>query len=123
MNKTILMSIHPNYIDLILSGQKTIEYRKTCPREQVGKILLYATNPVKRIVAEADCGKILKMPPKILWKHTQDQGGISDEEYKNYFKGHIVGAGIELMNVKVYDDPQMLHHYGIGRAPQSWMYI
>ena len=47
----ILLSIHPKWAELILSGEKTIEVRKTVPKElcEGERIFLYETAPVKKI--------------------------------------------------------------------------
>ena len=42
--KTVLLPVHPNWLELILSGKKTVEVRKTKPKEAVPfKVLLYCT--------------------------------------------------------------------------------
>lgn len=40
--KTVLLPVHPNWLELILSGKKTVEVRKTKPKEAVPfRVLLY----------------------------------------------------------------------------------
>lgn len=41
--KSILLSIKPKYVELIASGQKTIEVRKTAPKEVPFKCYIYCT--------------------------------------------------------------------------------
>ena len=41
--KSILLSIKPKYVELIASGQKTIEVRKTAPKEVPFKCYIYET--------------------------------------------------------------------------------
>lgn len=42
--KTVLLPVHPNWLELILSGKKTVEVRKTKPKEAVPfRVLLYCT--------------------------------------------------------------------------------
>lgn len=42
--KKILLSVHPKYCELIFSGKKTIEVRKTCPKlEPPFEVLVYET--------------------------------------------------------------------------------
>lgn len=51
--KKILLSIKPKYVEEILAGRKLVEYRKRIPRDDnVKQVLIYASYPVKRIVAE-----------------------------------------------------------------------
>lgn len=47
--KTVLLPVHPNWLELILSGEKTVEVRKTKPREAAPfRVLLYCTkNPLE----------------------------------------------------------------------------
>lgn len=45
--KSILLSIKPKYVELIASGQKTIEVRKTAPQEVPFKCYIYCTFPKK----------------------------------------------------------------------------
>ena len=42
--KSLLMSIHPKWCELIASGEKTIEVRKTAPKPPF-KVYMYCTQP------------------------------------------------------------------------------
>ncbi|MCM1181405.1 MAG: hypothetical protein NC347_14200 [Clostridium sp.] len=50
----MLLSINPEYVASILQGKKVYEYRKFRCRDDVGKIIIYATAPCQQVVAEAD---------------------------------------------------------------------
>lgn len=50
MPTDIILSIKPKYAAMILNGTKTVELRKSLPRELPGKVYLYATKPVGKIV-------------------------------------------------------------------------
>ena len=41
--KSILMSIKPKYVSMILNGKKTIEVRKRFPKDYVGWVYIYCT--------------------------------------------------------------------------------
>lgn len=47
MNKAILISIRPEYLVNILNGKKTLELRKTVPKDYVGWVYLYCTHTPK----------------------------------------------------------------------------
>ena len=49
--KKILLPIKPVYVAKILSGEKKVEYRKKVVAD-VDLILIYASAPIKKIVAE-----------------------------------------------------------------------
>lgn len=42
--KSVLMSIQPKWCELIARGKKTIEVRKTCPKETPFKVYIYETS-------------------------------------------------------------------------------
>ena len=57
--ETIILSIHPSHIEKILSGEKLYEYRKRIPTD-IRHIVVYATAPIKMIVALIEIDSILK---------------------------------------------------------------
>ena len=57
----ILISINPEYVNEILSGRKKYEYRKVkAKKDNVDKMIIYATAPVMKVVAEIEYGKTQK---------------------------------------------------------------
>lgn len=52
--KSILLSIKPKYVELIASGEKTIEVRKSAPQEVPFKAYIYCTNGE---YSPTNCGK------------------------------------------------------------------
>ena len=56
---TIVLSIHPGHIEKILSGEKRYEYRKRIPTD-IQYIVVYATAPIKMIVALIKIDSILR---------------------------------------------------------------
>lgn len=51
MSKAVLISINPKWCELIASGKKTIEIRKTKPKLETSfKCYIYQTNPKKRLI-------------------------------------------------------------------------
>lgn len=46
LSTNILLSVFPEYVDRILSGEKRFEFRKHIPVEVVDHIVFYATAPV-----------------------------------------------------------------------------
>lgn len=45
--KSVLISINPKWVEKIASGEKTIEVRKSAPKETPFKVYIYATKPTK----------------------------------------------------------------------------
>ena len=69
--ETIILSIHPNHIEKILSGEKRYEYRKRIPTD-IRRIVVYATAPIKMIVALIEIDSILKGTPECVWEQIKN---------------------------------------------------
>ena len=54
----ILLSINPQHVQSIFEGKKEYEFRKIQCKEEVDKIIIYATYPVMKVVAEVDVEEI-----------------------------------------------------------------
>lgn len=123
--KAILMSIHPEYVEKILDGTKKYEYRKrpTYAGLDYHVMLIYATAPIKKVVAIAEVKTELGGTKEIIWEMTKDKAGISEQEYHDYLCEHDNAVAIELGEVAKFDLPRDLADYGIKRAPQSFRYI
>lgn len=98
---------------MILNGTKTLEYRRTMPRDyfNVTRMWIYETAPVKMVVARAEVS---------VWNGSvfdENRGGISRDEFDAYFKGAKYAFGIHIKR------PLKLDRFGISRPPQSWMYV
>lgn len=62
MPKAVLISIKPKWVEKIMSGEKTIEVRRTAPKETPFKCYIYATKPKKFY----KCGAI-STSDELLW--------------------------------------------------------
>jgi len=83
----ILLSINPQFVDKIISGEKKYEFRTRVAKKRVKRIVIYCTFPRMKILAEAEILGVLKMDPESLWKETQKQAGITKSFFDAYFKG------------------------------------
>ena len=121
--RKILISINPEHVAKILSGEKKFEYRTKAAKKDVDSLIIYETTPVKRIVAEAKILEVLEMCPEDLWEKTRKNSGISKAFFDEYFQGRSIAYAYRLGEVKVYDNPLELSFYGIKTAPQSFVYL
>lgn len=119
----ILLSINPSHVENIMNGTKRYEFRKIACKRHVDKILIYSTNPVMRIVGEAEVEDILIDNPEIIWKKTQKKSGIDKTFFDKYYTNRNQAVAYKLKNVKEYERPKELKDYGISNAPQSFQYI
>ncbi len=123
MKKNIIISINPEHVKNIINGTKKYEYRTKAAKQDISKIIIYETVPVKKIVAEAEIVEVLIMKPENLWEKTKDFSGITKEFFDKYFKNKKVAYAYCLGKIKVYDKPKELIEFGLKNAPQSYVYV
>lgn len=121
--ETIILSIHPQHIEKIFSGEKRYEYRKRIPMN-IRYIVVYATAPIKMIVAVIEIESIIKGTPDIVWSRTKNHAGISKDFFMNYFMNHKDSYAIMFKTILKLETPKSLMCLGknLG-APQSYTYL
>ncbi len=118
------MSIKPAYADAILLWRKRYEFRRTVFRSPpVRRVLIYASNPVQRVVGEFAVVGVLRMELDALWLLTMDGAGLDRESFDAYFAGRNQGNAIEVGRVIRYQPPFRLRDLGVQRPPQSFSYV
>ncbi|MFM5379495.1 ASCH domain-containing protein [Aeromonas dhakensis] len=121
----VLLSIKPEFAELILDGEKKFEFRKRIFKDKsVRKVIIYATKPVGRVIGEFDIGEILSSKPNELWDTTKKHAGISRDFFESYFLDKNIGFAIAVKNPKRYDEPMLLGDFLPGAIPpQSYRYV
>lgn len=123
--RAALLSIKPKYADLILAGTKRIELRRSWPDENIGVLVLYSSAPVQRLVGIAYVETVRVEPPEKLWKLAVEfGGGVTHEEFQDYFHGRRKTFGIMIKSVDVAElqlNPKTVFEEFI--PPQSYMYL
>lgn len=122
-SKTIILSIHPNHIEKILSGDKRYEYRKRIPQD-INYIIVYATAPTKKVVAIIEIDMVIKDTPQNIWDVTQSESGVSYEFFMNYFNGVSTAYAIKFRNIYRLSTPiDITAIDGVKSAPQAYIYV
>ncbi|MCH4809788.1 ASCH domain-containing protein [Vreelandella neptunia] len=121
----VLLSIKPEYANSILDGSKHFEFRKSIfKREDIEKVVIYATKPVGKVVGEFDIDGVLSLEPSELWEETKHHAGISLSFFESYFTGRDKGFAIKVKNPVRYREPFDLNQVvSNGAAPQSYRYL
>ncbi len=119
----MLLSINPEYVANILQGKKVYEYRKFRCRDDVDKIIIYATAPQQQVVAEAEIADIIEDDVLSVWRQTKNYSGITYAFFRKYYKGKKKAVAYHLKNIVAYDKPLALEDIGVSCAPQSYRYI
>ena len=133
MSKAVLISIRTEWTRLILSGEKTIEVRKTRPKlETPFKVYIYQTLPKSgdwndrdgHVIGEFVCDSIQDITycddgehqhyqwiDAPAWAFFLNQKAcLNDEELKKYL-GNNDGYGWHISELKVYDKPKELSEF------------
>lgn len=122
-NKTIILSIHPNHIEKILSGEKRYEYRKRIPQD-INYLIVYATAPTKKVVAIIEVDMVIKDTPQNIWDVTQNESGVSYEFFMNYFNEVSTAYAIKIRNIYKLPTPiDITVIDGVKCGPQAYQYV
>jgi predicted transcriptional regulator/adenylate kinase len=121
----VIISLHPWHAEKILSGEKKLEFRRVWASKPVSHVVIYATVPVKKIVAMATVKQLHKGSPTYLWSIAQKVGGgISRRALYEYLKGKNNAFAIEFDSVKSFqkglNPTEFINNF---RAPQSFAYL
>ncbi len=89
----VLLSIKPEFVGKIFSGEKLFEYRKAIfKRPEVKSVVIYSTMSEGLIVGEFEIGEILAKHPEELWEQTKDVSGINKQFFDEYFLECFMGS-------------------------------
>lgn len=121
----VLLSIKPEFVEKILSGEKRFEFRKNIfKKKSVTTVVIYATMPVGKVVGEFDIESVISDKPCLVWKKTKKYAGISKKFYDQYFKEKEKAFAIVVGKVIKYEEPRRLEFFGKNIvAPQSYRYL
>ncbi len=134
LNKAVLISIHENFCDLIKSGEKTVEIRKTMPKLPLPfKCYIYQTRG-GGVIGEFICNRIDEYTRFSLteadgWRERVSRllylSCLTYDELLFYAanrKENFCKAW-HISNLVIYDKPRAVTDYGVKKAPQSWCYV
>lgn len=122
----VLISIKPEFVKKIFSGEKKFEYRKAIFRNpNVDTVVIYATKPCGKVVGEFEINKILCDNPEKIWESTQEFSGITKEFFDQYFGNKEKAYAIKIGDVTQYKHPLSLNEFDkdINTPPQSVQYL
>lgn len=121
----ILLSVKPRFADLIVAGEKRVEFRRAVPSAEIGLIVVYSSAPTKAIVAVATVKATVCHRMTKLWAISRELGGgLTRAELHQYFSNRDSGYAILLD--EVYALPQPISPASFiqdFRAPQSFRYL
>lgn len=129
MSKAVLMSIKPQYCEMIFRGEKTIEVRKRVPKlKPPFKVYVYCTNDPYRtlmdgnrplngfVIGEFECREIspicFEASDPAQLKPLQIPGtGLTDVEIMDYLGNGVTGYGLHISRPRFYLKPKGLSRF------------
>lgn len=125
-SSTALISIHPIYAEKILSGEKRLEFRRRWTTRQVDFLVIYATSPIKQIVAIVKIDRVIRGNKTKLWELARSSGGgISRKALFTYMKGVQEGVALQFSEmIKITEGMNPSSVFGSDfRPPQCFRYL
>ncbi len=115
------MSIHGKYADMIFSGEKTVELRKTAPVSTNDEITVYLYNTdTKGVPGRMTVAEVRELTE--ITDNLAEYACLSVEEIQEY-KGGGTLYGWFIEEAEIFDESLRLKDFDAKRAPQSWQYI
>ena len=119
-----LLSIRPEYAEAILAGNKLVEFRRTKFSRSVNFVVIYATQPIGKIVGWFEVDGIDACHPDELWNKFRDCAGIHEEAFLQYYAGTETGYGIRVRTaVRLHRSKSLESVCGTAKPPQSFFYL
>lgn len=120
----IALSIKPIYATAILSGKKTVEFRKNGIPTDVKIIVLYTTQPEQKIVGYFDVKFCEIAHPDVLWEKYGARGYIDFNGFNEYYEGKELGKCFIIQNTYQFKIPVPLGDCkSFSQSPQSFAYL
>ena len=136
MSKAVLISIRPQWIQKIMTGQKIVEVRKTRPKMNTPfKCYIYKCGNGK-VIGEFLCDEIININGAGRIPSDAARPTCLEPAELHQYLGAATGFGWHISNLRIYDTPRELREFNglqetkygaepvpITRQPQSWRYV
>lgn len=120
----VLLSIKPEFANLIFDGTKKFEFRKAIFKNTgIKTVVVYASSPTQKVIGEFEIETIINGHPNSLWKQTRNFAGIDEDYFYQYFAEREVGYAIKIKKTKKYKKPLCLKADFNLTPPQSFLYL
>ncbi|AWX15600.1 hypothetical protein CEP48_05170 [Mergibacter septicus] len=121
----VLLSIKPEFVEKIISGEKKFEFRKSLPkRKGITTVVVYSTMPVGKVIGEFKVKATHTYEPESLWNKTKEFSGITKSFFDEYFLNRRLAYAFEIDSFELYQEPKHISEVvQSGTPPQSYCYI
>ena len=101
MRDQAIISLKPQYAELILSGEKTVELTNRIVRMEPGTMIwIYATRPVAGIIALAELDSVVHDTPAEIWVRFEREMCIDRAHFDSYINNRDSVSALILSSVR-----------------------
>ena len=119
-----ILSIKPIYANQILAGTKKVEFRKRKFKENVRRVYIYASVPIKQIVGYFTFTEMDEDTPANLWEKYKSVGGIAEKDFFNYYANNESGCALVIKTVIPFEQGKSPNDFIDDFVPpQSYIYF
>ena len=128
MSTPFLMSLRPQFADLIFSGLKLAELRRRFAAVAEGRdVYVYVTSPEMVLRGGFRIGHIWRGSPEDVWGHVEALAALERADFDAYFEGSALAYALRVSDVWEFEKPIgvecLKDKLGSFVAPQSWRYV
>jgi predicted transcriptional regulator len=126
VGQTVIISIKPQWVNLIAAGDKRIELRRRPPTlAKPALCAIYSTSPTAQLVLRCFIGPTFLASPNVLWREFGEASAVTRKQFDSYFAGSTHGGALPLSEVTLLNQPvtrRELWELFDLRPPQAWQY-
>ena len=124
----LIISLKPNYADLVFGGLKTAELRRRISTYVENRdVFIYVSSPVMQLRGGFRVGQVWSGSPQEIWQTVSNLAGVTREVFDDYYKGKNIAFALEIMDVWEFEKPLALkeirRRFPDFVVPQSYRYL
>ena len=124
----VLLSVRSPHVDRLLSGEKTVEFRRRPWRVADGAtVLLYGSRDWRAIVGSMIVKSTTVGSPSAMWTAHGSKSGLARSEYRTYFAGAGVAVAVGGGGVRCLEEPlplgELRRRSPSFQVPQSYRFM
>ncbi|WP_031489116.1 F0F1 ATP synthase subunit alpha [Ureaplasma canigenitalium] len=122
--QTIMISLSKNEAIELFENKKTTLFYKVIPSEEVERVVVYVTSPIKKVLGEFDLEEKLHTSLSKGWStYKTTSVKTSKKDYESYFEGSKKAGVLLAKKVFQYNNPKDLSDYDMKKGPSGFTYL
>lgn len=120
----IAVAITPKFAHAIISGKKSVEFRRNGAPTKISHMVLYSTKPDQKMIGYCVIRECVVASPQILWREFWKYGWINQDDFNSYYEGQSTGKCYIIEKSFEFIRPISLSNCSsFTKAPQSFVYM